>query len=83
MARRSCVFAHGNRLIVPQPISARLADHQPLDARGFKSGIHLRCSVFGRSCGTSPQPKPKTSTTVNNTQPARLRLTTNSLRETR
>ena len=29
------------------------------------------------------QPKPKTSTTVNNTQAIRPRLTTNSLRETR
>ena len=30
-----------------------------------------------------PQPKPRTSTTVNNTHATRLRLTTNSLRETR
>ena len=31
----------------------------------------------------SRQPKPRTSTTVNNAQATRLRLTTNSLRETR
>ena len=44
-------------------------------------------STTGACTTTTPaasrQPKPKTSTTVNNTQTTRLRLKPNSLRETR
>ena len=55
---------------------------------GFNGMIGvISCDEFGACTTTTPaasrQPKPKTSTTVNNTQATRLRLKPNSLRETR
>ena len=39
--------------------------------------------IHHHNAGRVPQPKPRTSTTVNNTQPTRPRLNPNSLRDTR